>query len=671
MGRRIATRAAAPSVSELAGLIDQALDLLSGYDTGETPLAEAEPLPSLLAQCQRLVERPAREPEGPRAVVGFGPLDAATERLLQAQANLELLRGPGSLETGAGAAGRLRAERLALQSLSADLGRDGRRLVLVLDALRDGVELLHEDRQGGPFGEAPGETSGEAQPIPGLILTCHPLRSYLLARHRGLLPLDLAGLEAYAEACLRIRDRLAHLPYLQLETLSAEAGSGALEAALDALCAALRLPRVADPLALDLPALDPVPPGVLLAGDGTPATEAALDSPAYRALCARLGYDPALLPAAATAAQTHAPAPVLSLPARPADRAPSRISALLPRLAAVLQAAPAPAPFRLDLHGLVARIEDCLDHPDGTLEALDACVEALPPRDGALLLITAAAHFEATGDKLLAQSLLAEADPLIAPGDRPLRLLSAELLLKLDKAGMALETLVADTRDGPLALSPASAGTLRATLDRLTPKKVPEHGHSLLLAHLDAHPPAQDGRRRVMIEIGTTRETVPSQGSTEKLATRCAELGIDFITVDMDPRNGRLARRMFRRLGLPFRTVTAKGEDFLADWQGWIDYCFLDAYDFDHGQHSELRQSRYESFLGSRIADEACHQMHYDCATSLIAKLAPGGVICFDDTWTDADGAWTAKGATAMPLLLENGFRVLEARNRAALLARD
>ena len=163
---------------------------------------------------------------------------------------------------------------------------------------------------------------------------------------------------------------------------------------------------------------------------------------------------------------------------------------------------------------------------------------------------------------------------------------------------------------------------------------------------------------------------MPGLGSSEKLSARCAELGIDFITVDMDPRNSAAARRMFRVKGYPSRAVTAKGEDFLAEWQGVIDYCFLDAYDFDHGQHSELRQSRYEAFLGERINDEACHRMHFDCATSLIAKLSPSGLICFDDTWLDGNGLWTAKGKTAMPLLLHNGFRVLEARNRAALLAR-
>ena len=62
--------------------------------------------------------------------------------------------------------------------------------------------------------------------------------------------------------------------------------------------------------------------------------------------------------------------------------------------------------------------------------------------------------------------------------------------------------------------------------------------------------------------------------------------------------------------------------------------------------------------------------MHLDCAESLVNLLAPDGIICFDDTWTDAQGAWTAKGTTAMPFLLGHGFKVITARNRAALLVR-
>jgi hypothetical protein len=47
--------------------------------------------------------------------------------------------------------------------------------------------------------------------------------------------------------------------------------------------------------------------------------------------------------------------------------------------------------------------------------------------------------------------------------------------------------------------------------------------------------------------------------------------------------------------------------------------------------------------------------------------MAPGGLVCIDDTWQE-DGQWTAKGTLAMPFLLERGFELIEARNRAALL---
>ncbi len=61
--------------------------------------------------------------------------------------------------------------------------------------------------------------------------------------------------------------------------------------------------------------------------------------------------------------------------------------------------------------------------------------------------------------------------------------------------------------------------------------------------------------------------------------------------------------------------------------------------------------------------------MHLDCAQYVVAKLADKGLVCLDDTCLE-EGKWTAKGTQAMPYLLSNGFKLLEARNRAALLVR-
>ena len=201
-----------------------------------------------------------------------------------------------------------------------------------------------------------------------------------------------------------------------------------------------------------------------------------------------------------------------------------------------------------------------------------------------------------------------------------------------------------------------------------------EHGHDLLLVALSkkiTHYKAKVAPRKpALIEIGTTREDVPGQGSTRKIALFCKQHGIDFITVDMDPHNSLLAREMFAEMGLlHFQAITMKGEDYLKKYEGALDFVFLDAYDFDHGNHSEIRQSRYRQFLGSGIDELQCHHMHLDCAQSVLAKLTPGGLLCVDDTWLD-NGKWAAKGTLAMPFLLSNGFTLLEARNRAALLGK-
>ena len=199
-----------------------------------------------------------------------------------------------------------------------------------------------------------------------------------------------------------------------------------------------------------------------------------------------------------------------------------------------------------------------------------------------------------------------------------------------------------------------------------------EHGHGVLMHYLATELPAyrqHTGRQKpVLVEIGSTRENIPNQGSRLKLAQFCLTQAIDFISVDMDPHNTQAAQACFQQLGAGhFQAVNAKGEDYLAQRTDTIDFAFLDAYDFDHGNHSALRQSRYTRYLGAPISDPLCHQMHLDCAKSIVPNMPAHGLICIDDTWLD-NNQWTAKGTLAMPYLLANGFELIEARNRAALL---
>ncbi|ARB93114.1 hypothetical protein [Legionella longbeachae] len=222
-------------------------------------------------------------------------------------------------------------------------------------------------------------------------------------------------------------------------------------------------------------------------------------------------------------------------------------------------------------------------------------------------------------------------------------------------------------------LSSSEANLLIKTYNELNHdrKKKQEHGHDLLLSYLYQHcsaPNINQDKKRVLVEIGSTREEVPGQGSTYKLANFCNTANVHFITVDMDPHNTKAAADLMKKINPSFQAINMKGEDFLKEYDGIIDFIFLDAYDFDHGGHSELRQRRYERFLGGRIDEQQCHKMHLECAQSLISKLQKGGIVCVDDTWQDTQGNWTAKGTLAVPFLLQNNFEIIEARNRALLM---
>lgn len=320
----------------------------------------------------------------------------------------------------------------------------------------------------------------------------------------------------------------------------------------------------------------------------------------------------------------------------------------------------------------------CLAAPD-LHEAVDATLaEVLASVDDRVrFLIRLAAQLQGRRDAMTAVHFLSTAKEMAHGASRGVRRVLARQLVAAGHAAVAVDLLVdealASTDVGPSDEAFASAIRAAHGAAREAEQARLEHGHELLLAHLKLHLEklqAQAGGRPLqLVEIGTTRENVPGQGSTRKLAEFCRGHGIAFVTVDMDPANAQRARRLFAELQVDFEAVAMKGEDYLRQRQLPVDLVFLDAYDFDHGKHSELRQTRYLKYLGARIDEKACHLMHLDCAQSLVKLLSPHGLVCVDDTWLDG-GCWTAKGTLAMPYLLEQGFELVDARNRAALLRR-
>jgi hypothetical protein len=192
------------------------------------------------------------------------------------------------------------------------------------------------------------------------------------------------------------------------------------------------------------------------------------------------------------------------------------------------------------------------------------------------------------------------------------------------------------------------------------------HGHALLVRLLPAA--LRSAGRGYLIEVGSTREKLPGQGSTVVLARLARNLGVHFITIDMDPTNTEQARLDLRNFH-GAQAINAKGEDFLASFRGPIVAAYLDAFDIDHGEHSEYRIDRYRRYLSTEITNAACAEMHLACAQALVDRVVPGGLVVIDDTWADGDG-FAGKGSAAVPVLLENGFTIVARTPTAFALQR-
>ena len=200
-----------------------------------------------------------------------------------------------------------------------------------------------------------------------------------------------------------------------------------------------------------------------------------------------------------------------------------------------------------------------------------------------------------------------------------------------------------------------------------------DHGHSLLMSILSEQ--SRDNKiilgDKTIIEIGSTRERLNSQKSTEKLAVFTALTDMNFITVDMDPENTRHIRSILPKLNARSKAITQKGEDFLAEYNGSLDFIYLDAYDFFHENHSDKRRESYRTILNSDINDSDCWEMHRKCAEAIISKMPIGGIVVIDDTWLDVSNKYDGKGKFAAPLLLENGFIMIAKLKMAVALKRS
>ena len=189
------------------------------------------------------------------------------------------------------------------------------------------------------------------------------------------------------------------------------------------------------------------------------------------------------------------------------------------------------------------------------------------------------------------------------------------------------------------------------------------HGHLLLSKHiLQKH----NNRNKILIEIGSVRENIPGQNSTEHFIKLCKAYDMKFISVDIDKDCSNNVLKLCKDNNFNnYEIHTMKGEDFLKKIDSF-DYIYLDGYDYDHGGHSEKRQEKYSKILGKKINNEDSHNSHLEMVENISNKGKDDSLICIDDIISDNQG----KGVKAIPFLLKNGWKIKEKNNNSIIFSK-
>jgi hypothetical protein len=158
---------------------------------------------------------------------------------------------------------------------------------------------------------------------------------------------------------------------------------------------------------------------------------------------------------------------------------------------------------------------------------------------------------------------------------------------------------------------------------------------------------------KTVIEIGSMR--APLTHSLADFNPRCcneghsslllANTGANVITIDVDPRCAAILGQS--KANFPnLQAITADGIEFLRNFQGSIDFLYLDAWDVVKG--TDYAQK---------------HLLAYQAA---LPRLSPTCVVQIDDTDIMNGG----KGRLVIPQLIRDGFELIT-WGRQAILVRD
>jgi hypothetical protein len=197
----------------------------------------------------------------------------------------------------------------------------------------------------------------------------------------------------------------------------------------------------------------------------------------------------------------------------------------------------------------------CLEETD-PLAAVDRVIKIgqISQRDVFTLNIELARAFRGKRDPMTSASFLAGARRLLQPGQNDLAAVLIKELLTLGDKQTASEVAIEIGLRQALPSSLEELEILAVTEGHQQAKRqltaIRDHGHALLIEHLEKNVEAiakAAGRQLVLIEVGSTREQVPTQGSTEKIASFCQKKGFASSPSIWTPITRRLRKNSFSK----------------------------------------------------------------------------------------------------------------------------
>ena len=192
------------------------------------------------------------------------------------------------------------------------------------------------------------------------------------------------------------------------------------------------------------------------------------------------------------------------------------------------------------------------------------------------------------------------------------------------------------------------------------------HGHNLFLFLIKKK--NNNKSYKNFLEIGSTREQIYGQGSTEIIAKYCEQKKINFTSVDADSRNTKRLNEKLNKYKY-FKSVNDKGENFAESTNLKFDCIYLDAFDIEKPTKNNFREKFYVNKYKSNITNEMSENIHLEIIKRLSKKISRHSIIVFDDTFINKN-LFLGKGGKAIPYLIGIGFKVVASNSNSVALER-